>query len=147
MKLQLLGPVQAWDGRRPVGLDVRKQRFVLAVLALEANRLIPVQRMVELTWPEDPPASAHAMIHTHISGLRAILDRAGAGRHGMSLLSRPAGCELRCDPLRVDANRFTELVARSREGDDQRRTACNTPMAHGNSPWARRNAVALNFRA
>jgi ABC-2 type transport system ATP-binding protein len=39
--LRLLGPVQLWVGGRRLELGPRRQRLVLAVLALEVNRLLP----------------------------------------------------------------------------------------------------------
>jgi hypothetical protein len=65
--LQLLGPVRLWVAGRPVGVGVRMQRFVLAVLALEANRLVTTDRLIELTWPDQPPATARRVIQTQIS--------------------------------------------------------------------------------
>lgn len=123
MRLQLLGPVRGWIGQRPINLGVRKQRFVLAVLAMEVNTLVPTSRLVDLIWPDDPPASARAMIHTYISGLRAVLGNTNsAGVVG--LLRQSAGYELRCDPVLVDAHRFLDLTAKARTGsDDEQRVA------------------------
>jgi hypothetical protein len=53
--LRLLGPVQLWVGGRRLELGPRRQRHVLAVLALEVNRLLPLERLVELAWPAGPP--------------------------------------------------------------------------------------------
>jgi len=124
VRFQLLGPVQGWTGDRPVGLGARKQRFVFALLALEANRLVPMSRLVDLVWPDNPPVSARAMVHTCVSGLRSILHQQGAAAQGVALISEPAGYALRCDSTRVDAHRFRRLVADARaEPDDERRVA------------------------
>jgi hypothetical protein len=40
-----------------VDLGPRQQRFVLAVLAMEINRIVTVDRLVDLCWPQRPPAS------------------------------------------------------------------------------------------
>jgi hypothetical protein len=48
MDLHLLGPVDAYVHGRRVPLGPRRQRFILAVLALEANRAVAVERLVEL---------------------------------------------------------------------------------------------------
>ncbi|MGC5011099.1 BTAD domain-containing putative transcriptional regulator [Streptosporangium sp. DT93] len=99
---------------------MRKQRFVLALLALEANRQVTTERLVELTWPQDPPMTARGMIHTYISGLRAVV--AGPGRSdGVRIDRGPAGYTLCCDPERVDVHRFRALLAEARNGDDERR--------------------------
>jgi DNA-binding SARP family transcriptional activator/tetratricopeptide (TPR) repeat protein len=111
VRFQLLGPVQGRVGDRPISLGARKQRFVFTVLALEINTLVPVSRLVDLIWPDTPPASARGMIHTYVSGLRAILAEHQADRRRIALVSGSAGYELRCDPTLVDAHRFRELVA------------------------------------
>ncbi|CAM3795634.1 hypothetical protein KIPE111705_25365 [Kibdelosporangium persicum] len=122
MEFQLLGPVRAWNDGRPIDLGVRKQRFVLAMMLLDANKLVPAQRLVELTWPEEAPRSARGVIHTHISRLRSVLNAADAERHGVALISNGPGYMLRCDPKRIDVNKFMELCAEARgSADDETR--------------------------
>ena len=48
VQVRLLGPVEAWSAGVRVDLGPRQQRLVLAVLALETNRLVPVDRLVDL---------------------------------------------------------------------------------------------------
>jgi DNA-binding SARP family transcriptional activator len=135
MKLQLLGPVCGWIGQRPINLGVRKQRFVLAVLALEVNALVPTSRLVDLIWPDGPPASGRAMIHTFISGLRAVLDNTNAAET-VGLLRQSAGYELRCDPMLVDAHRFLDLTATARtsQDDEQRVVALEEALGLWQGP-------------
>ena len=103
---------------------MRRQRFLLAVLALEANHLVTTQRMIELAWPEHPPASARAVIHTNISGLRSLLARAGAEAAGLQLRTEGPGYLLRCPPERVDAWRFLALLREAEQTtEDHRRLA------------------------
>src|SRR6266545_320772 len=122
MEILLLGPVQARHAGRQINLGVRKQRLVLAVLALEANRPIGIGRLVELMWPYDPPGSARGMIHTYVSGLRAVLSHSGARGEGVWLEREGPGYVLRCDPASVDVHRFRAVVADARGcADDARR--------------------------
>ena len=55
MEFRLLGIVETRVDGSPVDIGPRRQRLVLAVLALEANRLVSVDRLVELSWPTAPP--------------------------------------------------------------------------------------------
>jgi DNA-binding SARP family transcriptional activator/Tfp pilus assembly protein PilF len=120
----LLGPVQARVDDQPINIGVRRQRFVLAVLALQPNRLVTVERLVDLCWPDDPPRTARRVIHTQISQLRATLSRNGAARDGISIHGG-SGYALKCDPDRIDAHRFAALHAQARAagGDDYTRVA------------------------
>ena len=56
MNLQLLGPVEATLAGRPIPLGTTKQRAVLAMLALEPNATVSVDRLIDGLWGEEPPA-------------------------------------------------------------------------------------------
>lgn len=114
MEFRLLGEVEAWAEDRQLDLGPPQQRLVLAVLALQVNRLVTVDRLVDLTWPESPPPTARHAIHVRVSRLRAILAMAGAHHHGVSIVTRGPGYILRADPASVDAHRFRALVAAAR---------------------------------
>ena len=127
MQFRLLGSVEAWHDGRRVPLGPRKQRFVLAVLALEANRLVPVDRLVELAWPDSPPRSARHAIQVCVSRLRAVLAQAAQEAQAAQaavLATEGSGYVLRTDPMRVDAHRFRSLVAQARDaGTDEQAAA------------------------
>ncbi|MFF1612056.1 hypothetical protein ACFVYA_30085 [Amycolatopsis sp. NPDC058278] len=50
MKYQVLGPVAAILGGRPVPLGGPKPRAVLAALLLQANQVVSEQRLYSLVW-------------------------------------------------------------------------------------------------
>jgi DNA-binding SARP family transcriptional activator len=87
---------------------------VLAVLALEVNQLVSVDRLVDLTWPGSPPRTAHHAIHVRVSQLRAVLARAGVGRGDVEIITRGSAYLLQANPMRVDTHRFRALVAEAR---------------------------------
>ena len=70
MDLRLLGPVEARLEDRPIELGPRKQRAVLAMLALEVGRTVSADRLVEGLWGEEPPSSAPKMVQLYVSQLR-----------------------------------------------------------------------------
>ncbi|HEX5493105.1 MAG TPA: BTAD domain-containing putative transcriptional regulator [Mycobacteriales bacterium] len=118
----MLGPIEATTAGGSVNLGVRKQRLVFAVLALGANQPVTIDRLVDLVWPDDPPATARGMLHSYVSRLRAALRTAGTDRVGLARVD--SGYELRCDPSWVDAHRFTTLLAEARASTlDERRLA------------------------
>jgi DNA-binding NarL/FixJ family response regulator/DNA-binding SARP family transcriptional activator len=97
---------------RGVRLDLgpRRCRFVLAVLALDLNRPVAVDRLIELTWPVAAPRTAEHALSVLVSRLRSTLG-AAITRQGRAYL-------LRGDPAAVDAHRFRALVAEARDADD-----------------------------
>ncbi|HZM76448.1 MAG TPA: BTAD domain-containing putative transcriptional regulator [Candidatus Limnocylindrales bacterium] len=116
--LRVLGPVEAFADGRPVNLGPRKQRLMLAVLALEANQVVPIDRLVELMWPESPPRTAVHAVQVCASRLRAVL----ASR--LELVGHGGGYMLRADPLLIDVHRFLSLVEQARTAGDDRARMC-----------------------
>lgn len=106
----VLGPVQAVIVGRSADLGERKQRLVLAMLALEVNKVIPVSRFADILWRDSPPNSARRIIQAHVSRLRTALHEAGAAADGTALVRRGSGYLLATDPVSVDAHRFRFLV-------------------------------------
>ena len=54
-------------------LGSRKARTLLALLAAERGGLVPVDRIVEVLWPADPPADPGANVATLVSRTRRLL--------------------------------------------------------------------------
>ncbi|WP_051799298.1 AfsR/SARP family transcriptional regulator [Catenuloplanes japonicus] len=109
MSIRLLGPVEVTARGRSVDLGPRRSRLVLAVLALEANRLVPIDRLVGLNWPGDAPRTARHAIQVDVSRLRAAL-----GDSTITIETKGSGYVLRADPARVDARRFLGLLELAR---------------------------------
>src|SRR3954454_10078806 len=98
----LLGPLEVRDETAPVKLGGRKARALLARLALDANRTVPAERLIEDLWGEDPPETAAKMVQIHVSQLRKVL------ASGV-LVTRPGGYALAVDPASIDLVRFERL--------------------------------------
>ena len=75
LEIRLLGSVEARLRGKPVPLGGSKQRTLLAALALEANRVVPDDRLIDLLWPEEPPEGAIDALRVHVSKLRAKLEK------------------------------------------------------------------------
>ena len=58
VQIRILGPLEASVDDEPVALGGAKQRAVLAMLGLEANRTVSADRLIEGLWGEEPPVSA-----------------------------------------------------------------------------------------
>ncbi|MGW5848680.1 BTAD domain-containing putative transcriptional regulator [Streptomyces sp. NPDC055254] len=113
MRLLLLGPAELRsDDGDPVPLGGARRRAVLAALALNLNRVVPVERLLDLVWDEAPPRSAKAALQGHVASLRGRLDAT------ISLVTRAPGYALMADRARVDVHHMQDLVAASQEAPD-----------------------------
>jgi DNA-binding SARP family transcriptional activator len=56
-----------------VDLGLPRQRLVLALLAIEANRVVATDRLTELIWGTDGEKE-RASLHAYISNLRRVLE-------------------------------------------------------------------------
>lgn len=100
------------DDDRPVRLGGARERFVLAMLLLGADRLVPAERLIDGLWDEPPP-TARQQLQNLIAGLRRRL-----ARHDPQLVvTRPFGYELRLGPHRLDLREFRHHVAEARALD------------------------------
>ena len=107
MELRVLGPLEAIDGTTPLPLGGRKSRALLARLALDANRTVAVQRLVDDLWGDAVPDSAAKMVQIYVSQLRKVLP------DGV-LHTRAPGYLIELEPEAVDATRFAQLRAEGR---------------------------------
>jgi DNA-binding SARP family transcriptional activator/Tfp pilus assembly protein PilF len=98
----VLGPLEVRRGSERVAVGGPQQRALLALLLLEANRVLPIERLIDELWDADPPATARALVHGCVAGLRRAL---GAG----VLLTRAPGYLLRVGPGELDLARADEL--------------------------------------
>jgi DNA-binding SARP family transcriptional activator len=111
VRVEVLGPVEATVGGRPVVLAGPKQRAVLAALLLGGGRVVSVEHLVDVLWPEDPPTTAVTKVQGHVSALRKALAEAGHPAPADVLVTRAPGYQLLREPVGTDLARFDRLVA------------------------------------
>jgi hypothetical protein len=108
MQFRVLGPLEVVEDGRSLVLGGPKQRAVLALLVLEANRPLSKDWLIDAIWGAQPPVSASHTLDSYISRLRRLL---GPDR----LVRRPAGYELRVDAGELDLSTFADLVAKAEQ--------------------------------
>src|SRR5271165_6613211 len=112
LRIGLLGPLQVRDETgRPVHVGGRQLRVLLALLALNAGRVVPAGSLAAEIWPDDLPGNPGNALQTLVSRLRAELRQAGIGD---VIESHPAGYLLAVPPEAVDVMAFEALAARGR---------------------------------
>ena len=73
MEFRVLGPLEARDGDRELRLRGGKERALLALLLLHANRTLALERIVDDLWGADVPETAQKMVQVYVSHLRKLL--------------------------------------------------------------------------
>jgi predicted ATPase/DNA-binding SARP family transcriptional activator len=119
MQYRVLGPLEVRDGEESLPLAGAKQRALLALLLLHANRVLSRDRLIDELWGDEPPATAVTSLQVYVSRLRKVLP---ADR----LLTRPPGYVLEVEPDELDLRRFERLLAEGHEAlaaDDAERAA------------------------
>ncbi|MFE2234228.1 BTAD domain-containing putative transcriptional regulator [Streptomyces sp. NPDC059442] len=111
MELSLLGPLELAREGVVFGLGGPRQRTVLAVLALHANRVTPREQLVDAVWGEAPPETARTQVQSAVSALRKAFARAGRPDAITTLAS---GYRLALADGELDLRRFERLVAEAR---------------------------------
>src|SRR4051812_37413264 len=102
MEFRILGPLEVHSNGHAVDLGGQKQRALLALLLLEANRVVPRDRLIDALWDESPPETARKALQVHVSQLRKAL---GAER----IATRPPGYVLHLGEAELDAARCRAL--------------------------------------
>src|SRR3989454_2774698 len=116
MEFRILGPLEAWQAAQLISLGGPKQRALLAVLLMQANRVVPASRLIELIWGKDAPETAGATLQVTISNLRKILEPDHPrGAAFDVLVSLPAGYMLRLSADQLDSTCFERLAAAGRQ--------------------------------
>ncbi|MFD8143299.1 BTAD domain-containing putative transcriptional regulator [Streptomyces sp. NPDC059708] len=116
----LLGPLEVRRAGAVCTPGRLKQRALLAVLLLHANRLACAEMLIEELWDGRPPRSAQATLQMYVSGLRRTLDP-GHGRAGGDPRRHPvlrtsgSGYVLRVEPGELDLDRSRARAAVGRD--------------------------------
>src|SRR5205809_1801424 len=110
MEYRVLGSLDVRDGEESIPLGGAKQRALLALLLLHANRVVARDRLIDELWGDEPPETAVTTVQVYVSRLRKLLP-AGA------LVTKAPGYLLRVQPDELDLERFERLRAAGQPHD------------------------------
>ncbi|MFD0741511.1 BTAD domain-containing putative transcriptional regulator [Phytohabitans flavus] len=114
MRFGILGPLRVGgteDGTVTAGRD----RVVLAMLLLNAGRVVSVDRLMAAMWDGAPPNTARGQLQTCVSRLRRSLAVTVGDE---VIVTDPAGYSARIAPDDLDAAVFSTLTAQARAAAD-----------------------------
>jgi SARP family transcriptional regulator, regulator of embCAB operon len=122
ISIQVLGPFSSFLGTRAVTPNAAKQRQVLALLALNPGRVVPVSTLIEELWGDRPPRSAAATLQTYIFHLRNSLAADIPRERVVSefLRTTHSGYQLACQTDVEEFRRLTRAAREAAEAGDPR---------------------------
>ncbi|GAA2529906.1 AfsR/SARP family transcriptional regulator [Winogradskya humida] len=118
MQFRVLGPLEILADDTPVRPGGTRQRIVLGCLLLEANRPVPVARLIDAVYGTEVPPTARVQTQICISALRRLF--ASHGRPD-AIRTCPQGYAFDLGPAELDLHRHDELVRRARAAGEANR--------------------------
>ncbi|MFD5806487.1 AfsR/SARP family transcriptional regulator [Streptomyces sp. NPDC127020] len=114
MDIEVLGALSVREHGVSITPTAPKPRQVLALLALHADRVVPVSALIEELWDDEPPRSARTTLQTYVLQLRELIAAALAagGECDVTakdvLVTLPGGYRLDSRGGRVDFREFEQ---------------------------------------
>ena len=128
LEFRILGPLEVSDETGHVALGGPRQRGLLAILVLEAGRVVATDRLIDLLWGEEAPKTATASLQNAVGRLRRAL--------GADVLeTRAPGYVLSVSPDQIDARRVERTLLEGRRlPADERRERLQAALALWRGP-------------
>ena len=104
LEFRILGPLEVVGSSGPVQLGGPKQRATLAILLLNANRVVSIDALADQLYAGRPPVTAATQVHRQISELRKVL-----GQEARIDTCSP-GYSIHVAPEQLDLKRFERLT-------------------------------------
>jgi DNA-binding SARP family transcriptional activator/tetratricopeptide (TPR) repeat protein len=115
LEIRLLGPVEFRVADVAVAVPPGARRVLLAALALQPGRVVPVSVLIQAIWGTSDDADRHKNLHAHVYQLRKLLDQAWPHRAGTILVTREPGYVLAVSADDTDLGQFRALTDRGRK--------------------------------
>jgi DNA-binding SARP family transcriptional activator/class 3 adenylate cyclase len=112
LDIRILGPLEIRAGQSRLTYQGERRGALLAILLLNANRVVSIDQLIDELWGDEPPASGAKAVQVRISQLRKTFADAGIGE---LITTRPPGYVVELAPDQLDLNRFERLIIESDE--------------------------------
>jgi DNA-binding SARP family transcriptional activator len=118
MYLEILGPLAMRGASEDITPTAAKPQQMLALLALNNGRMVPVSNLLDELWEDEPPRSARTTLHTYVLQVRRMLSAGTVHdvdrREAKAILTTcQGGYRLQLREDEIDTVRFESL---SRQG-------------------------------
>lgn len=70
MEFRILGPLEVLCDSRVINLRGAREQTILAMLLLDVDRVVPVDRLIDAIWDDTPPQTARTQVYICVSALR-----------------------------------------------------------------------------
>ena len=110
MEFRILGPLEVDREGTALALGGVRPRALLAILLLNANQVVSVDRLVDDVWDGRPPESAVHAVQVYVSQLRSAL-----AEDGTRIATRAPGYVLSVAAEELDLHRFERLLSAGRD--------------------------------
>lgn len=104
LEFRILGPLEVVGSAGPIQLGGPKQRGTLAILLLNANRVVSIDALADQLYAGRAPVTAATQVHRQISELRKTLGE------DARIETRSPGYAIRVAPEQLDLKRFEQLT-------------------------------------
>ncbi len=108
-EFRILGPLEVRLDGTPVQIGGPRQRALLAMLLLSANRVVSRDRLIDELLPDAPAQNADHQLRVQVSRLRRALSPNGS--QSQRLLTRAPGYLFEVEPGELDLHWFEQLLA------------------------------------
>src|SRR5919198_1383336 len=144
LEFRILGPLVVRVDGAPIRLGGPKQRALLALLLLSANRVVSRDRLTDELFADQSVESADHALRNHVSRLRKVLSPVATDEP--RLVARAPGYLLRVEPGELDLETFERPVAEGREGLAAKKpAAAAASLRTAEALWEGRPLADLEF--
>jgi DNA-binding SARP family transcriptional activator len=107
LRYKILGPLELQENGRAIPIRTGKLAALLVILILKRNEVVSTDRLIDMLWADEPPATAAKTLQLYVSQLRKRLPEE-------TLLTQAPGYALRVADDELDLIRFERLLAEGR---------------------------------
>jgi DNA-binding SARP family transcriptional activator/tetratricopeptide (TPR) repeat protein len=137
VEFRILGPLQVSHENTVLHIQGHRQNVTLALLLLEPDTVVPMERLIDAVWDDEPPSTARTQVQICVSALRRAFAKAGGDP---MIDTRSPGYLLRLGAASLDSHDFEARVSAGRRalaagdaGDAARQMRAALTLWRGNA--------------